>query len=299
MPEGQQLAPPPRKKGRPPAPIPMENLWELLKAIEEDGLQGGASEKITIYRGHTSYRFKLRPAIFREINSKIRIREKNILRELITRHPEDFSGDANVFENLVRMQHYGLPTRLLDVTYNPMIAAFFACQEQTKDHAEIVSITVDLEFFKYYDSDTVHCIANLANLTSSEQRDIKDCVDDEHLKICPAGKRLFDFVVQKRPNFTNRIVRRQLSNVYLVSPKLNNPRIRAQDGAFLIFGVEEELAKQHGFTIKKYRIHKDKTESIRNSLEKLGIKESVVYPSLDRTANQILTKYRLQNNTAD
>ena len=276
------------KRGRPRVGSPITTLWELLQRIEHEDRPDG---KITLYRGHTSFRHKLRPAIFRDVNSRIRSRENTILRELITKHPNEFSDDANVFENLVRMQHYELPTRLLDLTYNPLVAAYFACDNDNGDHSEIVSITVDLEHFKYYDSDTVHCISSLAYLNQVEHRELRECGDDDALRNSIAGKRLFDFVSQVRPNFSPRINRKDLSNFFVVSPKLNNPRIIAQTGAFLIFGLSEELTKSSGFAIKKYRIDKSSTSSIRRSLEMIGVTEATIYPSLESTARQIIRKY--------
>ena len=43
--------------------------------------------------------------------------EKNIIDEILRRCPNDFEG-LDAFEKLVKMQHYGTPTRLLDFTGN-------------------------------------------------------------------------------------------------------------------------------------------------------------------------------------
>jgi len=266
-----------------------DNLWDILKEIEAWGSVDG---KITIYRGHTSFQHKLRPGIFRSQNERIKNNERNVLRELITRHPSEFSDDIGVFEKLVRMQHYGLPTRLLDVTYNPLVAVYFACEHQSKYDAEIIAMRVDTKHFKYFDSDTVRCMSNLSNLAQSEIKEIKGCETSEDLNNSSSGKRLHDFVTQERPNFQPRVKMEDLKDFFLVGPRLNNPRIQAQNGAFLIFGLEEELkSKSPGFEIKRIRINKDHVPEIIKSVELLGFTESAIYPELSRTSDVIRRKY--------
>ena len=60
---------------------------------------------------------------------------------------------------LVRMQHYDLPTRLLDITTNPLIALYFACADGVDYDGEVIIFQLPLARVRYFDSDTVSCLS--------------------------------------------------------------------------------------------------------------------------------------------
>ena len=64
--------------------------------------------------------------------------ENIMLAELMRERPDDFRSAENSFAELMIAQHHGLPTRLLDVTKNPLVALFFACQEGDKDDGRLI-----------------------------------------------------------------------------------------------------------------------------------------------------------------
>ncbi|MDD5755246.1 MAG: FRG domain-containing protein, partial [Methylococcales bacterium] len=77
------------------------------------------------FRGHSDYSWKLEPIIFRENYD-----EAGMYEEFIRRFPEHSHNHKNVFEWLTLMQHYGLPTRLLDWSENLLVALFFCCNDE-------------------------------------------------------------------------------------------------------------------------------------------------------------------------
>ncbi len=106
-----------------------------------------SKELAFIYRGVTKEEFKLIPSIGR-INlgvpngsGNIDTLESTMLRELKSRSLNYLSYvPANDWEWLVVAQHFGLPTRLLDWTSNPLVALYFACvDEEQSDGAVYMS----------------------------------------------------------------------------------------------------------------------------------------------------------------
>lgn len=87
--------------------------------------------RFPLFRGHSDNSYKLIPAIARPIESfssdTLIHEERNLIEMAKFKLPDVFREDMQPLELLALLQHYGVPTRLLDVTENALVALYFAC----------------------------------------------------------------------------------------------------------------------------------------------------------------------------
>lgn len=83
-----------------------------------------------LYRGHKDADYPLWPSIGRETLSITA--EGRLIEMAKNKRPDTFSS-ADRLTLLAKMQHYGLPTRLIDFTTNPLVALYFACQKKNDE----------------------------------------------------------------------------------------------------------------------------------------------------------------------
>jgi hypothetical protein len=104
-------------------------------------------------------------------------------------------------------------------------------------------------------------------------------------------RRLLHFIRQERPSFEPEIKPKHLDSVFLVKPKQNNKRILAQDGAFFVFGLKDELTEENTdeIEIERIRIPAVHKAKILSDLELLDFNDKTVWPEMDRAA-QYITK---------
>ena len=82
-----------------------------------------------IFRGHSKAIFELVPSVGRSIHTaRSRERYEKSLFDIFKREARAYCDalPANDWEWLSLAQHHGLPTRMLDWTYNPLVALYFA-----------------------------------------------------------------------------------------------------------------------------------------------------------------------------
>lgn len=94
-----------------------------ITSLRRDRTAANAEE--WFFRGQKNSGWEVRPYIFRGDD----LASEHILIERAQRqNPVEFRNCVNNFEILTKLQHYGLGTRLLDVTLNPLVALFFATE---------------------------------------------------------------------------------------------------------------------------------------------------------------------------
>ncbi len=113
--------------------VVIRNWEELQRTIFE----GVWDDRVMRYRANYVYRgmsradWGLTPSLNRACAHDLTL-EKQLLRSLRKYGCADLPPDATVWQLLVIGQQFGLPTRLLDWTYSPLVAAHFATEDQTQ-----------------------------------------------------------------------------------------------------------------------------------------------------------------------
>lgn len=197
--------------------------------------------------------------------------EEHILRNFIRYSRPYFSTPVNEWEVLVAAQHHGLPTRLLDWTYSPLVAAHFATLAGGPDSDRVVW---------RLDWKSVHRFFRLPELALLIQ-DLGGILGSER-PMTPWS--LFGAGAAKQ-------------FACMFEPPSLNPRIVAQSATFTLCSDKRQsfdsFLEKHGLgsALTKFIILASEAARFRDQLDLVSVDERRLFPDLDGVAAEMRRYY--------
>jgi hypothetical protein len=278
--------------------------------------EGQAYHQGWVFRGHKSERYALVPSIERAYPWRDWAEaEYKILQafKAKARMHMDLAQIPQAHDKLgwlAIIQHYGAPTRLLDFTYSPYVALYFALRNREineSNHVEVWGIDEA-------------ALRRQAEKTSREaDRKVREEKGESH-KSHKVSSRIEDAAsslqqVQEEERFQDALVRKALAPggvrrvhfnrsgfVSAALPALHNPRLSSQQGVFLFSGAQDlpfeaslELMMQDVKEqwYKRFRVPKKGLEDIEGRLFQLNIHDLSLFPDIEGLAGFVRQKIRL------
>lgn len=119
----------------------IENIYtNLIKEYRYEIVLRASSKK-----NHDKTIEKEIPSLF--YNDKLVTKEKEIFHDFIAAKPNEFEN-MTTFDKLTKMRHYEVSNRLLDVTYDPLLALYFACGNKGDNRLNEIEAIMNSSKFK-------------------------------------------------------------------------------------------------------------------------------------------------------
>jgi FRG domain len=214
------------------------------------------------WRGESKSFPEFKPSVFREKHDVHY--EQNMIghfRQLAPARYQNVPERSDHFGWLFLMQHYRLPTRLLDWTESPLVAAFFAVEDQANNSDDGCLYAVD---------------PGVLNDVQFGQKGIllpnnKDGIPFEHIRSA-----FFESV-------------EDVDSVAAILPSQIDSRMMLQLSCFTVHGSGKsirDIPNSDKFSIK-YIVPAKSKANLLAELQLFGIRESTLFPDLDHLAKEL------------
>lgn len=286
--------------------IEIDSVSSFIEAIKELRESADGTSTGLYFRGQEVEFWDIEPSIFR--NDMLSIEHK-LMQIPLQKIPMEFKGFDSLFDVMTKYQHYGMCTRLLDLTTNPLVALYFACKIHGQEEYGIEKNPIKQEPYgvvyytrNYYPSQStdkdVKIVTALASYDLSKENTIgmvlnklkmDNLIDDETKDSWLKKEYIGEFI---------KIIQKN----YMVVPTYTNERLQRQNGVFLLasmFSVSIGTSVKDGvitkskknlreeFDSRYFYIKGENKDSILKELDLYNINEATLFPELEHQLNYI------------
>jgi len=259
--------------------VRIETLEEIQKILMDqkydNNIQRFRSSKM--YRGMPNAHYSLNTSLQRNCRNKKNGIEYCILRNF-TKYAatDDPQLKESIWRQMIIGQHHGLPTRLLDWTYSPLVGLHFATSDEDlsqMDKNDCILWEID--------------IIEINNLLPDEYRDT--------LKKENAFLFTTDMLQSLTTNLSKYDADMGEKSMVIIEPPSIDQRIINQYSYFSIVpdkvsDIENFLQNRTKNTVK-YIIDKNIKWRVRDMLDQMNINERIMYPGLDGLSTWLKRHY--------
>ena len=296
----------------------LQGYIQGISSLRHKYVDGTSQALELLFRGHSDVNYRLLPILARASYGVDR--ERDFVELAKCKYPDVFKDGMTPVQLLALLQHYGVPTRLLDVTESALVALYFACCSKPGIDGEV--FVFRRENCGVDTAPVLNGIADTYRLTRGADYALHHFVDafrgqpyfDEHRHVFTDS--MFehseeflgvkfdekeDKIEQGKTIWLEKCCHNHGNPIFLYAP-VYTLRQQLQRGRFILFPNKikdrsgerafvnevEEIPKDHKCIVQRFIIKHDAKETILRDLELCGIcEESLFFDSIDKTCGHL------------
>lgn len=234
-----------------------------------------------VFRGEYCLGRCLKPSIGRPNNGSETLRHEKVLeleRQVFLEFKRQYYPYTDLrpqtdMDILFLAQHYGLKTRLLDWSYNPLVALYFACEKNIEDNSE-------------------------KETNKKEKNEGAEKLPNGRVYYHILTGNMFDS--QSNPKMPNTLDEIQKKNRdFFVVPDYMDIRYRNQKALFLFCAnPEKNIEKIERGKLRSFIIEESSKKKILEELALLGYSPEFIYPTLEKLCEGINKRFEKDKQTS-